>query len=242
MSKIKQDKGKIQMRITFLLFFCITSLFSFSSNNIQFLYGDFKDNSYLYDVKGSGKYTLTYEHFNTHSYGDFFLFIDYAQAKNKFKYQDKKSDLYSEIAPRFSLSKLFNYDFRNRFIADTYLATEYNHGDDYYAYLYGIGFDLNMPLFDMFSLNIYHKNQSIGKNTYQITAVYKSFIDKFEFSGYLDLTKYDLTTQNQLLYDVGKYFNFTKNRLKVGTEWHHFKSKMNDEKGDTFQGMIKFSW
>ena len=230
------------MKIVFLVSILITSLFPFSSNNMQLLYGDFKDNSYLYDVEGSGKYTLTYEHFNTHSYGDFFLFVDYSQAKEKFKYQDKKSDLYSEIAPRFSFSKISNYDLKSRFISDIYLATEYNHGDNYHAYLYGIGFDLKIPLFDMLSLNMYKKNQSIGDNTYQLTAVYKTFIDSFEFSGCFDLTEDDFTTQNQFLYDVGKYVHFKKNSLQAGIEWHHFDAKYNDEKGDTLQFLIKISW
>jgi hypothetical protein len=94
----------------------------------------------------------------------------------------------------------------------------------------------------MFSLNVYQKNQTIGENTYQITSAYKIFVNDFELSGYFDLTKADFTTQNQFLYDIGKYIHVEENSLKSGIEWHHFNSKDNNEKGDTFQLLIKFAW
>lgn len=92
------------MFLKFLLtaFIFTTTLFSFESTNIQFLYSNnFKGNAFIYDTVDGKKSTITFEHFRTFSYGDFFMFVD---VMNGEKFDGIKQEVYSEIAPRFFLS------------------------------------------------------------------------------------------------------------------------------------------
>ncbi len=109
------------MKKLFLLIIISAKLFSYSTTNIQILYGTF----------------------------------DYAIADDRFKYHDDKTDLYGEFSPRVSFSKIFSQDFSLFFIKEIYLAGQYNIGEDYEAYLYGIGSDLDILGFSMFGRKNY---------------------------------------------------------------------------------------
>jgi nucleoside-specific outer membrane channel protein Tsx len=227
-----------------MLLFCIYAE-AFSTTNIQLLYGDFDDNSYLFDTKNGGKTTVTVEHFRTWEYGDLFLFADYCVADDRFKYQDKKADLYGEVAPRISLSKITDSKLSFLFVEEIYLAFQFNAGDDYEAYLGGLGADLNIVGFDVFGANIYYKDQSIGGKTLQFSLNYLiSNIMKtsFEFNGFADWTEDDFLTQNQLLYNMDKTFGMKEDKFYIGTEWHYYNLKNSDVVSNTFQVMMKYCW
>jgi|SaaInlStandDraft_4_1057021.scaffolds.fasta_scaffold240225_1 nucleoside-specific outer membrane channel protein Tsx len=82
------------------------SLNAFESTNIQFLYSDkFNGDAFIYDSKNGKKSTLTFEHFRTFSYGDLFIFTDMMDGQ---KFNNKTSEVYTEIGPRFSLSKVLD--------------------------------------------------------------------------------------------------------------------------------------
>lgn len=237
------------MKKIFLLILISVNLFSFSTTNIQILYGNFNDNSYIFDTKNGGKTTITVEHFRTFKYGDVFMFVDYAIADNKFKYYDSKTNLYGEFSPRLSLSKIFSEDLSFWFVQDIFLAFQYNiSDDDYTAYLYGLGTNLSIPYFDIFGLNAYKKNQNIGQNNYQLSLNYKSkkFYNLFYLDGFTDWTEYDFLSQNQLLFDISILFK--THSLYLGSEWNYYKQKALDlnfnskVNSNTFQAIIKYVW
>lgn len=233
------------MKIIYLLFSLLAYAQAFSTTNIQLLYGNFNDNSYLYDTKSGPKTTVTLEHFRTWDYGDFFFFADYAAASDRFKYQDKKNDLYAEAAPRISFNKLGLCGSSFLSLKDIYFAFQINIGDDYEAYLGGIGVDIDTEFFDILSANIYHKEQSVGGKTVQLSlnyAVYDILNTPFTFEGFTDWTDNDLLTQNQLLYSLERFFNLKNEKLYFGTEWHYYTLKNSDVRSNTFQIMMKYRW
>jgi len=126
---------------------CTNLLLAFESTNVQLLYGNgFTGDSFIYDTKNGKKTTLTFEHFRTFDYGDLYMFVDFMEGE---KFDASKHEVYSEIAPRFSLSKVTGKDFSLGFIKEFYIATQLNEGYNYRAYLGGFGVDFDI------SCNIY---------------------------------------------------------------------------------------
>lgn len=232
------------MKRVFLFFAIVVNLSAFSMTNIQYLYGSFDDNSYVYDTKNGGKSTITLEHYSAFKYMDIYAFVDYCIAEGKFKYRDTQTDTYGEFSPRFNLSSLSTYDLSFWRIKQLYAAFQYNSGDVYNAFLYGIGSDLSLPGFDVFGLNLYRKNQNIGKYTYQLSLNYttKKVWNRFFLTGFTDWTEYDLLTQNQFLFSAGRSMGLEG--LFFGVEWHYYrqKSSVSAVKSNTFQAMAKYAW
>jgi len=238
----------IKKLIIFL--FLSTEVNAFSATNMQLLYGAFDNDSYIYDTTNGGKMTVTIEHFMASNIGSIYAFIDYSIAEDKFKFHDDKTDLYGEITPRLSLSYLTNKDLATTFIKDFYVVGEYNIGatDNYKAYLYGGGIDIELYGFDNFGLNLYIKNQNIGKNTLQLTGFYSTqlYESNFYMSGYFDWTELDFTTQNQFLYKLDS-INDSKN-IYVGLEWLIYSEKPSElnfnsyVKSNVLQVMLKYEW
>lgn len=217
-------------------------LYAFSATNIQYLYGHFEGSTFL-DTQHSAKQTVTAEHYRTWDYGDFFMFADYAYAKEGLQFTNLKNDLYGEISPRISLNKIANISPSDGIVKEWYAAAQYNRSDTYHAWLYGVGTDLNLPKFTVFSLNLYRKVHNIGKDTYQLSAnYYLPLMDRWHFEGFSDWTTIDFLTQNQLLFDLAPSVGITAGKLEVGTEWHYYHENTYHQDNDVFQAMIKYSW
>lgn len=236
----------MKLSIKVVLLALASSLGAFSTTNIQYLYGDFSGNS-GFDTVGGGKHTITVENFTTHKYGDFYGFIDYTIADDRFKTMDKSSDIYFELSPRISFSKLSGENLSFLFVKDIYLAGQYNRQvhkfDDFKAWLYGIGSDLNVKGFDLFGLNLYKKEQNFGNDTYQLSANYTSrdiFGSKFTINGFTDWTEQDFLSQNKFLYKLG--YSLLKSDLYIGVEWHYYQLKDIDVKSNVAQAMIMIAW
>lgn len=237
----------MKLLLKLLLLFLLTSnLSAFSTTNIQYLYGNFNANS-IYDTTSGAKHTLTIENFSTHNYGDFFGFVDFSLSEDRFKYNDKSSDIYFELSPRISLSKVSGSEVSFLFIKDIFIATQYNRQlhkfKDYYATLYGVGSNLKIKEVDVFGLNFYKKNQNLGKNSYQLSANYISrniFNSNFTLDGFTDITKDDFLSQNKLLYRLNYYSLSSK--LYIGTEWHYYHVKHTDIKSNLLQAMFMLVW
>lgn len=235
------------------------SLFAFSSTSLSVLNGKFDGNSAVFDTnEGKSKTTVTFETLTKGKMGDVFFFADYIQASSGQLYnKDNKSWIYAELAPRLSLSYLTDKDLSNLFVKDYFIASQYNYGSnsDFRAGLLGVGADLNMPGFDFFQANVYYRNVDLtikakdyDRNTYQVTTVYgKKFKDYgISFKGFVDLTGYNLGTQNQLLYDL---FEIEGKAVQVGVEHLYYYEFKNDFTSSNphvntsaLQAMIKFSW
>lgn len=235
------------------------SLFAFSSTSLSLLKGKFDGNSAVYDTQDGGdKTTLTFETLTKGKMGDVFFFADYAKTSNGQLYNSSnKSWIYAEIAPRLSLSYLTGKDLSNSFVKDYFIATQYNYGDnsDFRASLVGLGMDLNVPGFDYFQANFYYRavDLTIGGNdyersTYQFSPVYGTHFGStgISFKGFIDLTGYNIGTQNQLLYEL---FKIEGKSVQVGVEHLYYKEFKNDTtssnphvRTNVLQGMIKFNW
>lgn len=219
---------------------------AFSTSNIQYLYGDFNGNS-GFDTRDGGKHTVTLENFTTNRYGDFFGFVDFAFADDKFKNYDKSSDIYFELSPRISLSKTSGQDLSFLFVKDIFIAAQYNRQlhkfKDYEAWLYGVGSDLYVKGFDVFGLNYYKKDKNFGSNTYQLSANYNSsdiFNTNFTINGFTDWTEKDFLSQNKLLYKLD--YSPLSSKVYVGTEWHYYRVKDTNVKSNVLQAMIMVKW
>jgi len=230
----------------FVLLSLSATLFAFSTNNVQYLFGDFNDNS-IFDTRSGDKSTITLEHYSTNEYGDVYAFLDYEIADERFLYLDNQTNLYFEISPRFSLSRVVNINKNVSFIQDLYVAFQYNRQiangyEDFRAYLYGVGADVNVKGFDIFGINVYKKNQNFSDDTYQLSLNYTSnkiFDTQFLLNGFTDWTENDFLMQNQLLYDFGKVKYLSDAVLQVGTEWHFYNIKNTNVRSNTLQLQVK---
>ncbi|MGE4444866.1 MAG: outer membrane protein OmpK [Candidatus Altimarinota bacterium] len=235
------------------------SVFAFSTSSISLLNGKFDGNSAVYDTQGGGnKTTMTFETLTKGNVGDVFFFADFCKTSDGQLYNStNKQWIYAEVAPRLSLSYLTNTDLSSSFVKDYFIATQYNYGDnsDFRASLVGLGTDLNVPGFDYFQANLYyrHVDLTIGttdyeRDTYQFTPVYGTKFGNsgFSFKGFVDLTGYNLGTQNQLLYDL---FKIEGKPVQVGVEhlyYYEFKNDFTSSNPhvhtNVLQAMIKINW
>lgn len=201
----------------------LEALANWSVTNLSLLYGD------GYKLDDKSQYSITVDHARSWAYGDLFLFVDI------FNPATGNSSEYAEIHPRFSLSKLTDKDFSNNYLRDVYIATEVELGERHRAYLYGLGFDLNLKGFNYFNVNIYARDnvRRAGK-TWQITPYWQLPFSignsKWSFEGFADIVgnednaKNNVIFQPQLLLDVGDMFGHP-GQVKAGVEYSYWKNK-----------------
>jgi nucleoside-specific outer membrane channel protein Tsx len=214
-------------------------LSAFESTNIQWLYSnDFDGNSFIYDTVDGKKSTVTVEHFRTWSYGDLFMFVDFTDGT---QFDGGKQQLYGEVAPRLSLGKAANSDLSFGIVTDLYAAAQLNRGEDYNAWLVGAGVDLALGGFDFCNANLYHKNQNIGSDTWQLSLAYRTnAFFGWHVDGFADITDYEVNTQNQLLYNLGRHFMKGDEKLFAGTEWLYYRDSDANVDTSVFQAMVKY--
>jgi nucleoside-specific outer membrane channel protein Tsx len=229
-------------RLLFANLLLSSALSAFSMTNIQYLYGDFEGSTFL-DTTDGVKQTVTAEHYRTFDYGDLFMFADYAYAHKGLQFSNKKNDLYGEISPRLSVDKITGFSTSTGILKESYAAFQYNRGDEYHAWLYGIGFDLAIPGFSVFGFNLYRKHQNMGEHTYQLSLNYYAPLnDRWHFEGFTDWTTNDFLSQNQLLYDFSQMAGIKAGKLEVGTEWHYYHENSYHTDNDVFQAIIKYTF
>ncbi len=140
-------------------------------------------------------------------------------------YTRNAGDFFTKISPRFSLNKLVP-SFGP--VKELYVATRYkgfNGGDDYAI---GIGSDLKVPFFNMFSANFYHVLQSSNDGEDA----------SFEDAGYVFAINWYTK-----LYQFNKKFNVTYQ----GWSDYGFANSFTDDLGaphtaDEFQMFNGFFW
>ena len=109
--------------------------------------------------------------------------------------------------------------------------------------------------FDFFQANLYyrHVDLTIGgtdyeRDTYQFTPVYGTHFGNtgISFKGFIDLTGYNIGTQNQLLYEVTRIGG---KPVHIGIEHLYYKEFKNDFTSSdpgvdtsSVQMMMKFTW
>lgn len=215
----------------------------FETTNLQLLYSNgFNGDAFIYDTVDGKKSTLTFEHYRTFTLGDFYMFVDALEGE---KFDGVKSELYSEISPRFSLSKLSTKSLSLGPFKDIFIATQINLGSDYRAYLGGLGSDISLAWFDFFSMNLYYKEESIDReNCFQLSLAYQSKpLYNTHFEGFIDITSRDINTQNQLLYNLSNLLK-GQEQIYLGTEWLYYDYSYRGERASTnvLQAMMKYKF
>ena len=202
-----------------------------SSTNVQLLYGDgFKV------APPEARTIITLEHASGWTYGDNFFFFDITEPFAN------DTSVYGEWHPRFSFGKMLGKSAGTGFIKDTLIATELNVDAGWRAYLYGIGFDLDIPHFQFFALNIFIRDDMTipDDSTYQISPSWNLPFDlgktNWQFRGFLDYSgsegknavgddnKAQLLAQPQLLVNMGSIFQ-KPGTLWVGVEYQYWQNK-----------------
>lgn len=208
-----------------LLVSCFTSAADFSSTNINYMWGK------GYELGRNDKHILTLEHFSAHGLGDSFFFVD---TLNPFS--STQTSLYGEVVLNWSSRKLFLSGGQyGEFLKDISLATSLEFSSAG-AYLAGLAFDFNIPLFKVFRLTSFLRDE---KNTtgssFQLTWVWALPFDlgptKWRFEGFLDLATGEaglttsLQTQPRLLVDIGALAFQKENTLWAGLEYQYWHNK-----------------
>jgi nucleoside-specific outer membrane channel protein Tsx len=208
----------------------------FSTTNVQVLQGyDFDDPLYY---TGGVMTTMTLNHFSTWEYGDQFFFADLYRGKLKNGFDpahppSRVADLYAEWHPRLFVDRLLGQkDPMLGIVRHWGIATEINQGHDYYAYLAGIGFDLEVPAGWVAGLNIYYRYDRFAGDQWQLspfwTVPFALGKVPFLFTGFVDVNGVkdlsgkqftEIWAQPELLVDVLAPFGGKPGKLFVGTEW-----------------------
>ncbi|ATX82617.1 Nucleoside-specific outer membrane channel protein Tsx [Mariprofundus ferrinatatus] len=224
---------------------------NFSTTNLQLLYGtNFHDNYYGNNTSDGNMTTLTLEHFSTWSYGDNYLFVDLLSG-NFLDFAGSPTGshtrIYSEWAPRLSLSAISGHDLSIGIFKDFFLAGQLNRdGDGFHAELIGLGTDLSIPGFNLLSIHAYLRKDNFNRRTWQTTTVWSvPFGTWMSFEGFIDIYGSDsngteIGMQPQLLLDIGNLFGQEFDNLSAGIEWdYHHNRFLNSS---VLQGMIKWVW
>ena len=220
----------------FLLFFIFLQLIDnvyaaplWQSNNVYLLHGS------GYEVDADKQTTLTLEHVSSWDQGDLFFFLDMTKHSNS----NQSNSLYGEFSPRFSLSKITGSNFKTDLVKDVLIATTAEFGKgEVEGFLIGPGFDLNVPGFDYFSLNIYKRFTDRGRDgeTIQVTPAWGMsgmvWGSKLIFEGYADWNINDdgnyhknIHINPRLKYDLDKALNIKPGRASFGIEYSYWKNK-----------------
>jgi nucleoside-specific outer membrane channel protein Tsx len=209
------------------------------------------DNAIITSATNKKRSILTLEHVNGWSLGDNYFFFDVTNP------MAKSTDIYGEYTPRLSIGKMTGADLSYGFVKDVLFVGSMEATRNLRSLMYGIGFDLNIPYFNFFSMNIYKKQDSIGvtgdnlKWTEQVTLAWSVDIPvahriKFNFNGFMDITgknsnhKANAQAQPQFLLDVGELLQ-NKWPVYVGIEQQIWRSKfgIQNNNENVTQAMIK---
>jgi nucleoside-specific outer membrane channel protein Tsx len=202
----------------------------FSRTEVQVHMDNYRD-TYFYEASIA---TITTEHFTEWQYGDVFLFLD---IEGKDEYSTEAGLFYYEIAPRFSLNKMFDVDLSTPFTGDIYFAGQFNDGtivgksDDGInrAWLYGLSIDFKFqPNYGFSNLSVYVRDERTQDTSYQVTFAWGQPFQVGElnlaFNGFMDIWKDNektvIITEPQLRLNLSSFFekdNFLSN-CSIGTE------------------------
>lgn len=199
---------------------------------------------------------VTFNYFGTWDLGDLNFFVDMNRARGHFVERfpgdpnaGEDSRLYGEIAPRIGLGKAFGVKVPG--FRDIGPAFELNQGNNFYAYLAGIGGDLALPFPYVLGANLYYRYDKFVGHGWQATAywgipikvgpvslAFKGFADFAEAQDVDGSSGLDLMTQPQLLLDIGAFAG-KPGRLWAGTEWWIHRHPVRDTQA--LQAMVEWT-
>lgn len=197
-------------------------------------------NGHDFRVQPGQQQTLTFEHANGWKYGDTFLFVDITTFNGTNDPANGSLVWYGEFAPRLSLGKLWGDALAAGPVRDVLLASAYEFGEGpAEAWLLGPGFDLAVPGFDWFQLNLYRRHTRHGRDgdgLWQITPIWAWTVpvgrSDLLIDGFVDWVAGDdgavhshLHFNPQLKYDLGKAAGWGEKTVYVGVEYDYWKNK-----------------
>lgn len=185
-----------------------------------------------YAVVDKQQTTVTFEYAAKVKYADVFFFADHLRGG------DHHSFTYFELSPRLSLGEVSGKKLSAGPIKDVLIATTWESNSDgdqsFDNFLYGVGFDLDVPYFNYFTLNFYHANNDKQANDYQLTWTYalpfKVSNEDFLVDGFLDWSTAEkdhaseLNWTTQYKWNVGKHIS-PDTRLYLGVEYSIWNNK-----------------
>lgn len=194
--------------------------------NIQVLRG------FDYELGPKGRTIVTLEHVNRWKYGDFFWFMD-------FQWPDGGDfTFYSEITPRFSLSKMSGRKLGFGLVKDIYIAGNLEIPKNASVrYLYGPSVDLDLPGFTFFKTFFFIRdNPDIAGSTHQVTIAWKRFFklgrSSLLLEGFTDMAGNEGSSYaaNELvvpraLFDVSTIVGVKPRSLWAGIEYTYWHNK-----------------
>jgi nucleoside-specific outer membrane channel protein Tsx len=234
----------------------------FSTTNVQLLQGyGFKNildpnfanpNGFDHGLKT----TVTLNQFSTWEKGDSFLFADLSRGRvgggNEF------TDAYVEWHPRVFVNQLLGQkDPVLGFIRNWGLASEINLGSGFYAYMAGLGLDLQIPGFAVAGVNLYYRYDNFNEHGWQVSPFWTvpfglGPVD-FLFTGFIDVNGlhnkqtgdrgYEVWSQPELLVDVLGLVGGPKGKLHAGVEWWYHSQSVGDfkETSSVPQAMVQWT-
>lgn len=232
-------------------------LLHWQNNSLSYLYG------HDYKVDPGIQQTVTFEHASGWRFGDLFFFTDLIHYNGGQNGAGDSRTFYGELSPRLSLGKVFDMPLSIGPISDVLLATTYEFGeDDVESYLIGPGFDLAVPGFDYFQLNVYRREtdgKRAGSGVWQVTPVWGYTLpvgnSDILIDGFIDWVvdnddngpagEYhaNLHINPQIKYDLGKALSWGEKQFYVGLEYDYWKHKYGIQDGgfvsDNFVGSTK---
>ena len=186
-----------------------------------------------YEVVDEKETTLTVEYAAKVKYADVFFFADRMRGGN-----DHKST-YFELSPRLSLGEVTGQKLAFGPVKDVLVSTTWEgnseDGNNFDNFLYGVGFDLDIPYFQYASVNFYRANNEKIKDDYQMTLTYgvpfKLGTEDFLVDGFLDWSTAEkndhaseLNWTTQWKWNAGKHIS-PDTRLYLGIEHSVWKNK-----------------
>lgn len=210
------------------------------STNFQLLQG------WNYKLGDKKRTVFTMEHGNRWLYGDLYIFFDWAQF-------DSGNSFYSEISPRFSISKMANKDFSKGIINDVLLSTNIEIGKGHRAYLLGGAVDFNLPGFTFFRTNLYWRdNPKLRDSTWQLTIAWNRNFSigksKWLTEGFLDAAGEEGPTYlpnehlvPRLLLNTSNFLQ-AKGTIFIGMEWEYWRDKLGKSGVNESNPQIQIKW
>lgn len=252
-------------KLAIFLLLLATTLPAFAAS-VSFLWGDNFREDLGYEEE---KLTMTIEHFAVWEKGTVFFYYDLTEPFSG--HNGDSNQFFGGIAPTFSLSKMTGRDWSAGWLRDVSIRTELENGSGYGAnnfrnYFYGLQYDFAIPGFDFVSLNTVlrdnPRDRGVGVQIggfWQMTWDYGRW-SRFKFTGFFATSPWDgdqdrknkflsnrgryLTTQPQLLYDIGYGLYGKPNRTEIGFEYAYFinRYQVKDKDEKCLQAMIKFTY
>lgn len=225
-----------------ILFFLIPSLgfCNWSSTHLQLLYG----NNYKLGLKQ--REALWFNHVSGHSFGDNYFWFKVTSPT------EDTTSVIGEYHPRFSLNKIFNKDFSIGPIKEIFQANALEFGNGSRAYLFGIGFNLNVPGFKYLKTNFYWRDkQKVEGRSFQWSTFWMSHLNikswLFVFTGFFDLQTTEGTRRAnfqiapQFLVDLGNFWA-SPNKYQLGLKPIYWKNKFGQKGVNEFVPQAIFKW